>query len=426
MWVTSQSDRTPIPRGYLAHVPLSLSTPKRALIGTVAVSLLMFAPAPSASSNEGSAGDGGAGEGGAGSGAAQPAAPTAKQIRTAALAQIRATAPTRQQLRRASAADLVKHLVRCVDLDGETFCLNLGFVDQSPAAVQRRVISAMRSSPVSQTGAMSMRQLLKIRAKLTPQERQEAEVTEVKRAVRSLGKIKWLGYVGKGKAPPESLFERYPKLDAVRRRAIARGGARRMARVARGRSVSHKIMRNSDARRQVRSYWCGPATMQMIDGGDDRHFESQLSWAHDLNTEAHGATAINDINFQINHKTRWDNRARRYRRVSVAGWSPDRFYRTVTHQTGFLGAPWVQHPSLDERWHAYLSAESHDYGGHFQVGRGYARRARDGQRFAHILEPFNEPDWTRYTKRTWGPRRIKLGNALRANWDNNAFQNIGL
>lgn len=189
--------------------------------------------------------------------------------------------------------------------------------------------------------------------------------------------------------------------------------------------VTYKVMRDSDARRQVKSNWCGPATMQMIDGGDPKDtngFDSQASWANDLGTRSSG-TSITSMVRQINGKTSWDDRAGKYAVVSVTGWSADRFWRAITRQIGYYGAPHVQHPKLLKRFHPYLAG---DHGGHFQVGRGYTRTS-DGRRFLHLLAPYNEPDWNgNYTNNTWGPRRIGLVNALDANKANVGHKNIGI
>lgn len=48
------------------------------------------------------------------------------------------------------------------------------------------------------------------------------------------------------------------------------------------------------------------------------------------------------------------------------------------------------------------------------MGRGYEQYA-DGRRFIHTFEPYNEPDWTGWTKHTWGERRVQLYRVLRAN-----------
>ncbi|MGH3357903.1 MAG: hypothetical protein ACRDO7_03810 [Nocardioidaceae bacterium] len=176
-------------------------------------------------------------------------------------------------------------------------------------------------------------------------------------------------------------------------------------------------MRKSDARRQRRDHWCGPATIQMIDGADDRGFNSQRSWARELGTVQAG-TSIGQMKRAMNRKTRWFNVSV----VSVANWGTSRFYRAVSSRIGYLQAPFIQHPTLDEDLHPYLSADGHNYGGHLQAGRGFTKRGK--KRKLHLLEPFNEPDWTSYTAKTSGPRKISMKSALRANKQNRSFKNI--
>ena len=216
--------------------------------------------------------------------------------------------------------------------------------------------------------------------------------------------------------------------EQVRDQAIADGGAQRVAEATSALdpqgNILVKVMHDGDARRQIRNYWCGPATMQSIDGGDPQDtdgFDPQSDWAKTLGTTRDG-TSLSSVNRAINRWTSWDDRATRYTAVSVKGWSTNRFYGAVTHQVGFLSAPWIQHPKLLAKYHHYVK---YDHGGHLQVGRGYERNP-DGSRFVHLLEPYNEPDWTSATQTTWGPRRISAFDALQANQANMKFRNIGI
>lgn len=328
--------------------------------------------------------------------------------------------PSNAELVGMSHGELARALVRCQQLDGETYCLQVGFTDEDVTSAEFwQDIERSANEPSSFAGAMSLRDRLDQLAAMTAADRQDAEDAEITDAAQAVGSFKLLEYRSLGQEPPGGFWADYPDLKADDDEARLEGGAARWAAAMDPHDppVEYKIMPDGTARRQVRSYYCGPATMQMIDGGDPRDdaFDSQLSWDRDLGTTTNG-TWIGALRQQINVKTAWDRRGGKYKLVRVRGWSNGRFWGAITHQIGFLGAPYVTHPKLHSNTHPYLSTQG-GYGGHFQPGRGY-QRTSDGRRFVMIFEPFNEPDWTSYTKRTWGLRHVSIGNALTADQRN--------
>lgn len=295
--------------------------------------------------------------------------------------------PSNRELAGQSRSELAHALVRCQQIAGETYCLQLGFTDEDVrSAAFWRDVERMAVAPASSTGAMSLGDRLDQLAAMSAAQRQRIEDAEIAQATKGVGSYKRLAHHPRALDPPGT--------------------------------VEHDILRKRHARRQVDDDWCGPAVMQMIDGADpkDSRFNRQRRWARKLGTTSDG-TWIGALRQQINRKTSWDRRAGRYHVVRVAGWGLRRFWRAVTHQIGARGAPYVTHPNLQNRFHPYLSKRG-GYGGHFQVGRGYVNHRGKGGRLVKIFEPFNEPDWTDFRARTWGPRHVKAKDALMADQGN--------
>lgn len=336
------------------------------------------------------------------------------------------TSPTDEELRKASSgAQLVRLLVRCVDLDGETYCLHIGFTEADTSAPDFWTAlseAAANESTGPGTGAASLSVVLQELAAHKRVDRVAAEVEQVRAARAAVGKVKLLRYRSLNRPVPPSLFNAYPELRSINSRAVSRHTRWKRA-VTAVEPVTYKVMSDSDAKRQVKSYYCGPASIQMIDHGDDGTFETQDTWANRLGTTT-GGTAITNMVQQINERTAWDAAAGNYTVVSVANWDNDRYWNAITNQVGYYGAPYLAHPLLHSDYFGYLST-SGGYSGHFQPGRGYQVQS-DGDRFVHILEPYNEPDWTGWTTTTWGPRTVRLYKALNAEKANSSFQNIGI
>jgi hypothetical protein len=300
--------------------------------------------------------------------------------------------------------------VRCVDLDGEDYCLNVGFVDDAESpGLRADLVRQVLTAPSSNTGDMTLTQRLKQLAGMSDIDRANAEATELSAAAAAVNKAKALTAARAG-ASTTSMSETSAGEFVAMVEPPDSGGV-----------GTWKILPADAARRQVKFYYCGPATLQMIDGADDGGYDTQASWASDLGTEAAGATWIGDMVAQINAKTSWPSKGGNYVIRNISGWDKEQYWSVVTAQLS-SGAPYAEHPLLRNEWYPYLSTTG-GYGGHFQVGRGW-ERASDGTRYIHIFEPYNEPDWSSYTTTTWGARRTTLAKVLAANLANQA--NIGI
>ncbi|WP_051217747.1 hypothetical protein [Nocardioides insulae] len=320
-------------------------------------------------------------------------APTVTEASAAApatlLARARGGSPTSAELDRMSPVARVRALVRCYEVSGETYCLGQGFRDGPPDhdALSRTV--ARTRAEREGSGALSFGTWLARRTAMSDADRIAAEEAELSSALAG----------------------------AAKARAV------RLARTATpaGIKEANAIMPRRQVR-QVRSYWCGPATMQSIDWADDHGRESQASWAADLGAGS-GGTSITAMVATINAKTGWDRKAGPYIVQSVSGWGPVEFYRVHKRHLGDADpAPIVEHPKLLKRYFPYLD---HDHSGHYQPGRGYYRKA-DGTRMIRFFEVFNEADWSSVGRQTWGPRAVSSYAMLAATKANSSFQNIGL
>lgn len=295
---------------------------------------------------------------------------------------------------RTSPAVLVERLVRCAELDGERYCLGSGWTTRSENQVQGRLASASRvvgsrSPTVEQTGDLDPTATLQRRASLTETELAEAERLELTEAALSVSKVQSLRATRKKRSD-------YPQRGVV--------------------------MRPSRVREQQRSYWCGPAAMQMIAWGWHGEPRPQSRWASRLGTTTSG-TAITDMVQQINERTGWDkeSRAGRYITLDISDYSFQKWLLLTMRHIVDYRAPLVLHPVLLKQYYPYLDD---DASGHFQVGRGYDKRHRKPTHVGYF-EPWNQQ---RFDPSEPFIARVQWRNAYksyRANQDH-FQQNIGV
>lgn len=318
---------------------------------------------------------------------AQTWADVARQVRSSASTEAptagRSTAHRTQQ---------AKQAMRCFQLEQENYCLGLGFVDKAPNAARiAAAVSPVAASaaPAASTGAISVTGFVAQRAALSSQARLTAELDEMQTA--------W-----DGRAKARSL----------------RTGAPSSGYSTQATPPAAYYLMYGYATTQDRSFWCGPATMQSIDWGDDKVRDAQTAVARSLGTTTSG-TAITAIVKQTNVGTNWDLAAGTYITQGVSTWTWQKFF--TIHQT-HLGdgtpGPIIEHPQLLKRYFPYLR---YDHSGHFQVGRGYAK----SNSTISIFEVFNERRWNSSGYNTSGIRYVPASSMFSATLANQ-FQNIGL
>ncbi|WP_435747265.1 C39 family peptidase [Nocardioides sp. SYSU DS0663] len=278
-------------------------------------------------------------------------------------------------------------LVRCADLEGQRYCLGLGWTSAGEQEVRARAAAAARRSTagrsraVERTGDLDSAALLARRAAMTPAERARDERRELTMAARSVAKVWLLRHEVEGTPLPAGFLERHPEA-----RTAAPATARRSKTQA-DYPRRRVILDTDQVAEQKRTYWCGPATMQMIAWGWKDKDRGQRHWADKLGTTSQG-TSITDLVRVVNDHTGWDRRryAGPYVVLDVSDYGFNRWMRLQMRHLVDYRAPVVLHPLLHRRYFPYLDD---DASGHFQVGRGYSKRGPKPTAIS-FFEPWNQ------------------------------------
>lgn len=272
--------------------------------------------------------------------------------------------------------------VRCADLDGQRYCLGVGWTDDTEDEVRARfTAAAARRTGTTTTGDLDAAAALARAAKRTPAERAAADRAELTQAARSVAKVWLLRHELQGEALPGDFLEHHPEARAAATTAAA--GTKLAAAYPR----KSTIIGRSHVTEQRRTYWCGPTTMQMIAWGWDRERQSQRHWAKRLGTTSDG-TSITDMVRVVNRDTGWDgkDRAGRYISLDIGDWSFRQWMLLMMRHIHDYRAPVVLHPVLLQRYYPYLAG---DASGHFQVGRGYDKNGKRPLLLGYF-EPWNQ------------------------------------
>ncbi|GAB2865937.1 C39 family peptidase [Nocardioides pacificus] len=334
---------------------------------------------------------------------------------------------------------LAADAVRCATFEGERYCLNTGWTTESEDAVQARVAASARtvasrsargSAPES-TGDLDALALAQRVARMAPAARARAERRELVEAARSVAKVVLLRHQVQGTPLPAGFLDRHPEVRPSTAGISARAAAP-LATSARSGGASTKMARDYPSRatvlrpgrtaEQTTTYWCGPATMQMIAWGWGNNHRSQDYWARRLGTTRSGS-AITEMVRVTNQATGWDrpDRAGRYVALSIADWSyADWIVLQMRHVVDYR-SPVILHPVLLKRFYPYLDD---DASGHFQVGRGYRKGGKAPIKLSYF-EPWNQQ---RFDPSEPYIGRVQWRNAYRSYRANQAHfqQNIGV
>ncbi len=167
--------------------------------------------------------------------------------------------------------------------------------------------------------------------------------------------------------------------------AAASGNSTRLA-VSSDPSKDYEYIMPNVARDQKTSYWCGPATMEMMDLGDGGSLRTQAKWAELLGTTTDG-TGIGAMKDGMNAYTTWDNTAGKYVTVDLSDRTASWFFSAHRTRVGFTKSPVVEHVQLLMKYFSYLN---YNHGGHYQVGRGYSSTTGN---VIGIIDPYDERDY---------------------------------
>jgi hypothetical protein len=358
-------------------------------------------------------------------------------------------------------------LVQCADFQGQRYCLGDGWTDESPQSVRARVATevapvagrrAAKRKHLRQTGDLSPKDLLKRLAAMTPNQRAKVARQELTDAARAVAKVWMIRHEIQGVPLPAGFLAAHPEarvsVPAARTATAANATATKSpsktptvlpkptstspaVAVATSKApavaappakaaptaypVKAHILKNSQTAEQIRTYWCGPTSMQMIAWGWKQKDRGAAHWAAKLHTTTAG-TAISDMVRVTNHNTGWDKLAGPYITLDVKNFSTAQFWALLQKHIAKYKAPIILHPQLLTRYFPYLD---HSGSGHFQVGRGYKTTRITHVREIGYYEPWNQkrfhPSEPYISRVQWLPVDREL-SAIKAN----AFHNIGL
>ena len=297
-------------------------------------------------------------------------------------------------------AALVRSQVRCADFEGQRYCLHAGWTDSSQDEVVTELAGAATSQSArtayrEETGDLPLAAQLRRRAALTPAARERADRAELTQAARSVAKVWLLRHQVQGVPLPDGFLARHPEVRSRTGSGTTTTGEATTA--ASRKSFADypergRVLRNDEVAEQTRSYWCGPASMQMIAWGWSHERRSQAHWASALGTTSEG-TAITEMVRVTNRRTGWDRAAYagKYIVLDIKGWSYRKWYVLQMRHTVDYRAPIILHPVLLKKWYPYLDDNA---SGHFQVGRGYSKNG-DRPNLLRYFEPWNQQRFDR-------------------------------
>ena len=307
---------------------------------------------------------------------------------------------------------LVADLVRCADFEGQRYCLGTGWTESSQEAVQARAAVAARRiaarpSTNTTTGDLDLLGTLRRTASLSPASRAAAETAELTRAARSVAKVWLLRHDLEGVALPPGFLADHPEAAvsapapaAAKPSATASSSPTTSPAAAPTTAASATptkkrrdyprratVLNPKQVAQQQRTYWCGPATMQMIAWGWKQKDLGQTHWANKLGTTSAGS-AISDMVRVVNSSTGWDNKAYAgpYVTLDISAFTYQKWLLLQMRHIVDYRAPVILHPILLKKYYPYLDD---DASGHFQAGRGYDKRGKKPTQLGYF-EPWNQ------------------------------------
>ena len=327
------------------------------------------------------------------------------RVASAALTTSRLTAPS-------TPTALVAAFVRCADFEGQRYCLHIGWTESTEDEVvadQQAAATRLADRPgVAGTGDATLLTTLRRTARLTPEQREAADRAEFTEAAHAVAKVWLLRNQVEGVALPDGFLDRHPEIQLgtgewsrqarpAGREAVATANTSSSASPSPSATSTTKpssaypksdtVLDTSQVAEQLRSYWCGPTSMQMIAWGWKHVKWSQELWADKLGTTSNG-TSVTDMVRVTNSSTGWDNdnHAGPYVVVDIGDYPFWKWNLLLMRHVTDYRAPVILHPVLLERYYPYLDD---DGSGHYQVGRGYNQNG-DKSNLISFFEPWNQ------------------------------------
>ena len=270
--------------------------------------------------------------------------------------------------------------IRCATFETQRYCLRYGWTDRTAAELRRdltrREAAARRTG--HETGDASILASLRTHARMAPRAQARADRAELRQAARSTSKVLALRHDIQGTPYPKGYFARHPEAERTSTSARKRRYPRR-----------YYVLNWHHTRQQNRTYWCGPATMQLIAWGwhGGKKPKPQKLWAKRLGTTTSG-TGIWNMVAAVNKYTGFDKQgyAGRYIVLDISDWGYGKWLQLHRRHYAQYNAPIVMHPVLKAQYFPYMKGWSGS--GHFQVGRGYNNRGKNPATLG-LFEPYN-------------------------------------
>jgi hypothetical protein len=284
--------------------------------------------------------------------------------------------------------------IRCLQIETEYFCTDLGFLppnlspEQRDEWLKKSLPSPGQSAKIASAQDPEMVEILNQLASLSPSDLEARQKDQIASARLSVGKVRAYSAIASGEPLPPELLASHP--DVRRLAGLAKLRANGSIPESQGSTdllppASASILTGYavSTYKQINDHYCGPATFQLIYAGNTHTVVSQTTIAGWLGTTTE--TGIANIVAAINSRTTWDDTAGTYTVQNVEGrggaaWLSDVF----EGQIGLDQAPIVLHPTLRTQFFDYINR---DHNGHFQTGQGYTPTA------GHFFEPYNEADF---------------------------------
>jgi hypothetical protein len=308
------------------------------------------------------------------------------------------------------AARLVESQVRCADLDGQTYCLGIGWTDSTQAQVRARMQVAARTARTTSTettGDLDALDALRRTASMSPAARAGADRRELTLAARSVAKVWVLRHEIQGVPLPDDFLQKHPEARAAGPALQPQAdftappcdcsppptptpspaATPTPEKTIADYPAEATILDPAETAEQTRTYWCGPTSMQMIAWGWKHVDKGQDYWAGKLGTTSAG-TSIVDMVRVTNGNTGWDlpSHAGKYVVLDVGDFTFQQWLLLNMKHVVDYTAPLIYHPILLKQFYPYLDD---DASGHYQVGRGYMEREGKPTEVSYF-EPWNQ------------------------------------
>lgn len=359
---------------------------------------------------------------------------------------------------KATPEQLAETAVRCAEFEGQRYCLGAGWTEDTEEQVRARTVRAARqvaarpAGAVETTGDLDAQSALAQRARMSTAALARADRAELRMAARSIAKVWLIRHEIEGVPLPEGFLDRHPEAretpasGEVEKPQLATPNTAKPTSTPKPTRTPKptptpspsvqptkvpvqgdypkrfQILDGDNTAAQTRTYWCGPTSMQMIAWGWQKERKSQQHWANRLRTTTNG-TSIWDMVRVVNQSTGYDQKkyAGPYVVLDIGTYTFSKWMQLMMRHIYDYRAPVVLHPILLKRYYPYLDD---DASGHFQVGRGFAKKGKKPDELGYF-EPWNQQ---RFDPSEPYIARVQWRNAYRSFRANKAhFQhNVGV